>query len=105
MKAITYSFADVVSENFYWFNAPQKFRVGNGLEIWTDPGTDFWQRTHYGFRNDNGHCLLHDVDGDFTVSTQVENVMYHRVSCTPSCEELLLHQQAVSDNGLRTAMT
>lgn len=72
MKAIKYSFENVLPENFYWFNAPQKFRVGNGLEIWTDPGTDFWQRTHYGFRNDNGHCLLQDVDGDFTVSTQVE---------------------------------
>lgn len=61
-----------LSEKFYWFNEPSKFQVGEGLEIWTDPNTDFWQRTHYGFRNDNGHCLLQDLTGDFAFSTRVE---------------------------------
>lgn len=67
-----YTFTDSISDEFYWFNEPTKVHVGNGLEIWTDSGTDFWQRTHYGFRNDNGHCLLQDIEGDFTLSTQVE---------------------------------
>lgn len=66
-----YTFTDSISDKFYWFNEPTKYQIGNGLEIWTDSGTDFWQRTHYGFRNDNGHCLLQDVEGDFTLSTQV----------------------------------
>ena len=33
--------------------------------------TDFWQRTHYGFQADNGHFLFREVDGDFTITTQV----------------------------------
>lgn len=67
-----YTFTDSISDEFYWFNEPTKYQVGNGLEIWTDSGTDFWQRTHYGFRNDNGQCLLQDVTGDFSISTHVE---------------------------------
>jgi uncharacterized protein len=61
-----------LSDDYFWFNQPDKFRTGNGLEIWTMPQTDFWQRTHYGFRNDNGHCLFREVTGDFSMTTQVE---------------------------------
>jgi len=71
MKAVNYSFESRLPEDLYWFNEPSKSRVENGLEIWTDSGTDFWQRTHYGFRNDNAHCLLQEVTGDFCLSTQV----------------------------------
>ncbi len=67
-----YKFEDKLPDDFYWFNEPSKYKVGDGLEIWTDPGTDFWQRTHYGFRNDNGQCFLQDVTGDFSMATQVE---------------------------------
>ena len=67
-----YSFEESLSEDFYWFNEPNQFRVGDGLEIWTEAGTDFWQRTHYGFRNDNAHCLFNDKMGDFSIATQVE---------------------------------
>ena len=61
-----------LSDDYFWFNQPDKFQTGNGLEIWTMPQTDFWQRTHYGFRNDNGHCLFREVTGDFSMTTQVE---------------------------------
>jgi hypothetical protein len=57
---------------FTWFNEPTVYRLGNGLEIVTDEKTDFWQRTHYGFRRDDGHCLLAALDGDFSVTTHVE---------------------------------
>jgi len=57
---------------FYWFNEPSTHRLGDGLEIFTDEKTDFWQRTHYGFRRDDGHCLLTTVPGDFSVKTHVE---------------------------------
>lgn len=30
------------------------------------PGTDFWQRTFYGFERDDGHALLAARSGDFT---------------------------------------
>lgn len=57
--------------DFYWLNPPDRFSTGRGLEIWTRPESDFWQRTHYGFRNDNGHCLLKNIDGDFALTIRV----------------------------------
>jgi len=61
-----------IPANFYWFNQPTKFKIGDGLEIFTDEKTDFWQRTHYGFQRDDGHCLFTRRSGDFSLSTQVE---------------------------------
>ena len=58
-------------ENFYWLNEPASWSCGNGLELVTDRETDFWQRTHYGFRRDSGHCLLTDISTDFILTTQV----------------------------------
>jgi uncharacterized protein len=72
MKTIKYLFKNPLPDEFFWFNEPTTFEVGEGLQIWTDPDTDFWQRTHYGFRNDNGHCLLKPVTGDFAVATEVQ---------------------------------
>ena len=59
-------------ESFYWFNEPKRYQLGNGLEIFTDEKTDFWQRTHYGFQRDDGHCLFVQQTGDFSLTTQVE---------------------------------
>jgi uncharacterized protein len=59
-------------EGFYWFNEPARFQLGAGLEIFTDAKTDFWQKTHYGFERDDGHCLLTSQAGDFCLATQVE---------------------------------
>jgi hypothetical protein len=59
-------------EPFYWFNEPSIYRLGEGLEIFTDAKTDFWQTTHYGFQRDDGHCLLAPHVGDFTLTTHVE---------------------------------
>ncbi len=59
-------------EGYYWFNPPKHYSVGNGLEIWTDEKTDFWQRTHYGFQRDDGHCLFIRQADDFSLRTQVE---------------------------------
>lgn len=58
--------------DFHWFNEPARHRLGEGLEIFTDEKTDFWQRTHYGFRRDDGHCLLMAQPGDFSLTTHVE---------------------------------
>ena len=57
---------------FYWFNEPRVYSFGKGLELYTDERTDFWQRTHYGFQRDNGHCLFTRLSGDFSVQTHVE---------------------------------
>lgn len=58
--------------NFYWFNAPAHYQLGAGLEIFTDEKTDFWQKTHYGFQRDDGHCLFTSQTGDFCLQTHVE---------------------------------
>ena len=56
---------------FHWFNEPAKFKLGAGLEIYTNEKTDFWQNTYYGFQRDDGHCLLTKQSGDFALMTQV----------------------------------
>jgi uncharacterized protein len=43
----------------------------NRLRIWPDAETDYWQRTHYGFRVDNGHCLYAATEGPFVMTTCV----------------------------------
>jgi uncharacterized protein len=63
--------APTLPEDLHWFNPPAAFTCGNGLEIFTKPQTDFWQGTHYGFRRDDGHCLLATVGGDFRLTTRV----------------------------------
>jgi regulation of enolase protein 1 (concanavalin A-like superfamily) len=59
-------------EGFFWYNEPPDYRLGNGLEIYTAERSDFWQKTHYGFQRDDGHCLLTRQSGDFSVLTHVE---------------------------------
>ncbi len=44
---------------------------GSGVEVTTQEKTDFWQRTHYGFRADNGHFLYVPAAGDFTLTARV----------------------------------
>lgn len=61
-----------IPANFFWFNEPEKYQLGSGLEIFTNPKTDFWQKTHYGFQRDDGHCLLTKQAGDFSLMTHVE---------------------------------
>lgn len=61
-----------ISERYTWFNEPEFDILDNRLKIRTSPDTDFWQRTHYGFRRDNGHCLLTPVNGDFSLSVRTE---------------------------------
>jgi regulation of enolase protein 1 (concanavalin A-like superfamily) len=55
-----------------WFNPPPAWGLETGrLVVRPAPKTDFWQRTHYGFRADNGHFLQLSVAGDFRLSTKV----------------------------------
>ena len=58
-------------QDFFWFNEPLQYKVGNGLEIITEKETDFWQNTHYGFQRDDGHFLFVQRTGDFSLSTNV----------------------------------
>lgn len=56
---------------FRWINQPAQFSIMDDLlTLSTDPATDFWQRTYYGFQHDNGHAFvvtITDQEFSFTV--------------------------------------
>ena len=50
-------------EQMKWTRAPKACRMEEGtITITTEPGTDLWQRTYYGFRNDNAPVLQLTTD-------------------------------------------
>ena len=47
------------ASKLFWIRQPENFLItDNKIEIITLPNTDLWQRTYYGFQNDNAHVLL-----------------------------------------------
>ncbi len=64
-----------LNNNFQWMNPPEKFIITeDNLEVVTAENTDFWQRTHYGFQNDNGHFLYTFINGDFDLGAKVTSI-------------------------------
>lgn len=61
-----------IPDGFFWLNEPKEFFFEQGLNLVTREKTDFWQTTHYGFKRDDGHCLLTKARGNFTIKTQTE---------------------------------
>jgi uncharacterized protein len=61
-----------------WMNEPPEWSLDGALHIATAAETDFWQRTHYGFRADNGHFLSASWEGDFTMTTRVRFAPVHQ---------------------------
>lgn len=58
-------------EYFYWINPPKEFTLKDGvLKIHTEPETDFWQKTHYGFSKANAPAFLTKIEEDFTFSVK-----------------------------------
>ena len=58
--------------DFTWHCEPAHWTLRDGnLHVEPDAPTDFWQRTHYGFRVDNGHFLHREVARDFVLSAGV----------------------------------
>lgn len=56
-----------------WFNEPTTWDLaGETLTVTTDPDTDFWRTTHYGFVRDTGHVYGTDLDGDFVLTATFE---------------------------------
>ena len=46
-----------------WTREPKKYTINeNQIRIITEPGTDLWQRTYYGFQNDNAPALQMETD-------------------------------------------
>lgn len=60
---------------FSWFNPPEQVEMTeDGIAFTTLPDTDFWQRTHYGFRRNNGHAFMTHLWENFTFSARAEFV-------------------------------
>lgn len=56
-----------------WLNQPKHFQLSTDrLSITTEPETDLWQRSYYGFRNDNAPALLVELKDNFSLSFQVD---------------------------------
>ncbi|NUW72337.1 DUF1349 domain-containing protein [Vibrio mediterranei] len=56
-----------------WLYKPRNSEVTKGsVSITTDPETDFWQRSYYGFRNDNAPALQLETTENFTFTTKVQ---------------------------------
>jgi regulation of enolase protein 1 (concanavalin A-like superfamily) len=63
---------DALAPAWEWRHPPRRWELrGESLTLWTAAPTDYWQRTHYGFRADNGHFLFARVEGDFSLEASV----------------------------------
>lgn len=55
-----------------WINEPKHCALTqDSVSITTEPETDFWQRSYYGFRNDNASALQIETDQNFTFTAKV----------------------------------
>jgi uncharacterized protein len=58
--------------NAKWINQPRFYKIDNdSVVIITEPNTDYWQRSYYGFRNDNAPTLLIESNINFSFTTKV----------------------------------
>lgn len=62
--------------NLDWTRAPKVYEITDEcIRITTEPNTDLWQRTYYGFQNDNAPVLQMSTSEDFfsfTVKTEFD---------------------------------
>ena len=69
------------TEKLTWIRKPKTCTVTeNRITITTEPHTDLWQRTYYGFRNDNAPVLQMETEEEyfsFTVKTDFSS-SHHR---------------------------
>ncbi len=69
---------------YYWMNKPRHSVVEkNQLIIETEAGTDLWQRTYYGFQNNNAPAFMQELSGDFSfvVNTEFEESDFQYDQC------------------------
>jgi uncharacterized protein len=58
-----------------WINKPKSFEItANSIRITTEPNTDLWQRSYYGFRNDNAPALMLESGYNFTFTARASFV-------------------------------
>jgi len=79
----------------HWHCEPGQWSIDpieSCLRVWPAAGTDFWQRTHYGFEADNGHFLYWTIEEDFVLTACVTSHPVHQydqaglmVRVSPTC--------------------
>lgn len=84
-----------ISPRLHWLNPPQRWDVdckASCLRVWPERGTDFWQKTHYGFEADTGHFLHLVASADFVLTARVRSRPIHQydqaglmVRVSPTC--------------------
>lgn len=66
-----------LEQELFWIRQPKNALItGETVEIITEPGTDLWQRTYYGFQNDNApvlQCRTRDRYFSFVAKTRFES--------------------------------
>jgi uncharacterized protein len=70
-----------IDPRFEWHCPPASWSIDAAemtLTVAPDAASDFWQRTHYGFRADNGHFLWTSVDHDFEMEVEVRMQPLHQ---------------------------
>ncbi len=71
--------APKMDERLSWYCPPAVWSIEKShLVVQPNAGTDYWQKTHYGFTPDNGHLLFLPVAGDFCLSTKVRYQPQHQ---------------------------
>ena len=74
-------------ENLIWTREPKNYEIKEDeIRITTEPGTDLWQRTYYGFQNDNAPVLQMKTSEKYfsfvvwlKASVEYENEEYQRL--------------------------
>jgi regulation of enolase protein 1 (concanavalin A-like superfamily) len=84
-----------IDPRFQWHGKPASWSFESAartLSIRTTENGDFWQRTHYGFRADNGHFLWTAAALDFDMAVEVSMQPLHQydqaglmVRLSPDC--------------------
>ena len=64
-------------QKLFWVREPKTYEITeNYIKITTEPNTDLWQRTYYGFRNDNAPILQLETEKkyfSFVVKTEFDS--------------------------------
>jgi len=56
----------------HWLNEPKRWsEADDSLHVRTDSGSDFWQKTQYGFERDSGHFFGYPIGDDFTAQVRI----------------------------------
>jgi hypothetical protein len=65
-------FQDELVPHMKWMNEPAAWKVADGkITVRSEPKTDFWRKTFYGYITDNGHFFHLSVEGEFTFEVRV----------------------------------